>query len=190
MKIVKSLILLLFFLSCNKTKINKELSYELPPKPPKSENIFWLKNIKTEIEIDENLSHQKGFVCDSVIGVDYIGFEREDFYYPINEKGEFITSIKKKIKLTENQFVKLKSIIGNKKTYKNPRIVGCYEPRLGFIYYKKNKIVGQTQICLSCAQLNSTAKTVKNEYGNLFNEKATEQLNDLRIEIGFNKKEY
>jgi hypothetical protein len=190
MKIVKSLILLFIIISCNKTKINKEITYKLPAPPSKAENIYWVKKLNTEIEIDENLSHQKGFECDSVIGVDYIGFNGEDSYYPINEKGEFISSIKKKAKLTESQFTKLKSIIGNKKTYKNPRIVGCYEPRLGFIYYKKNKIVGQTQICLSCAQLNSTAKTIKDEYGNLFNEKATEQLNDLRIEIGFNKKEY
>lgn len=190
MKIAKTLILLLIIFSCNKSKINKDITYKLPPPPPKSESISWIKELKNNMEIDENLSHQKGFECDSVIGVDYVGFEGEDFYYPINENGEFISSIKKKTKLTESQFIKLKSIIGNKKTYKNPRIVGCYEPRLGFIYYKKNKIVGQTQICLSCAQLNSTAKTIKNEYGNLFNEKATEQLKDLRIELGFNEKEY
>ena len=79
----------------------------------------------------------------------------------------------------------MNSILGSKETYKNPSIIGCYEPRLAFIYYKKNKVIGQTQICLSCAQLRSTAQTVEGEYGNLFNEKATEELNALRTELGF-----
>ncbi len=164
------------------TEIIREVN--LPPKAHK-ENISWIKNPKNILEIDNLLSHQKGFECDSVIGIDYLGFEGEHFFYPINEKGEFISSIKKKQKLSKKQFLKLKSILGSKETYNNPQIVGCYEPRLAFIYYKENKVIGQTQICLSCAQLRSTAKTVDGEYGNLFNKKATEELNGLRNELGF-----
>lgn len=181
----KALILLLIFLSCNKEKETKNIPYcKLPPKAAK-ESIHWIKSPKNIVEIDKSLSHKKGFECDSVIGVDYVGFEGEHFFYPINENGEFISSIKKKQKLSKEQFLKLNSILGNKETYKNPRIIGCYEPRLAFIYYKQNKIIGQTQVCLSCAQLRSTAETVNGEYGNLFNEKATEKLNNLRIELGF-----
>ena len=182
---IKTLILLFIFLSCNKVK-ETEITHEvnLPPKAPK-ENIYWIKEPKNILEIDKSLSHQKGFQCDSVIGIDYFGFEGEHFFYPINNKGEFISSIKKKQKLSRKQFLKLNSILGNKETYKNPRIVGCYEPRLAFVYYKGNKVIGQTQICLSCAQLRSTAQTVEGEYGNLFNGKATEELNALRTELGF-----
>lgn len=183
------LLLFLFFLvivSCKKEIIveNNE-NVNLPPPAPPKEKISWLKKSKVEIEINNQLSHQIGFECDSVIGIDYIGFENEDFYFPINEKGEFISSVKKKKKLNKKQFLKLNSILGNKKTYENPQIIGCYEPRLGFIYYIKNKVVGQTQICLDCAQLHSTAKTIDKQYGGLINDVARKELGKLKIELGF-----
>jgi hypothetical protein len=181
----KTLILLLIFLSCNKAKETEIIrAVNLPPPPPK-ENITWIKTSKNTLELDKSLSHNRGFECDSVIGIDYVGFEGEHFFYPINDKGEFISSIKKKQKLNKKQFLKLNSILGNKETYKNPQIIGCYEPRLAFIYYRKNKVVGQTQICLSCAQLHSTIETVNGEYGSDFNKKALEELDDLRIDLGF-----
>ena len=181
----KALILLLIFLSCNKFKKTENIQEFKLPSKIQNDSIYWIKSPKNIVEINKSLSHQKGFKCDSVIGVDYFGFEGEHFFFPINENGEFISSIKKKLKLSEEQFLKLNSILGSKETYKNPRIVSCYEPRLAFIYYKENKVIGQTQICLSCAQLRSTAKTVGGDHGNLFNEKATEQLNSLRTELGF-----
>jgi hypothetical protein len=174
----------LFAISCKK---NVEIQKQYPKLPPKAERIkiHWLTNKTNSMAINPLLSHQKGFECDSVIGIDYIGFEGEHFYYPINEKGELINTIIKKQKLNRKQFLKLNSILGNRDTYKNPNIVGCYEPRLGFVYFKNNKVIGQTQICLSCAQLRSTAETVEGELGELFNEKATKELNELRIELGF-----
>jgi hypothetical protein len=177
----------LFVISCKK---NVEIENQYPKLPPKAERIkiHWLTNKTNTMAINPLLSHQKGFECDSVIGIDYIGFESEHFYYPINEKGEFINTIIKKQKLNRNQFLKLNSILGNRNTYKNPNIVGCYEPRLGFVYFKNNKVIGQTQICLSCAQLHSTAETVKGNIGDIFNKKATEELNKLRIELGFRGK--
>lgn len=181
----KALILLLIFLSCKKANVTeKSHEFKIPPKAP-NKSIQWIKSMKSIVEIDKSLSHQKGFECDSVIGIDYFGFEGEHYFYPINENGEFISSIIKKQKLNKEQFLKLNAILGSKETYKNPRIVNCYEPRLAFIYYKQNKVIGQTQVCISCAQLRSTAETVNGEYGNLFNEKATDQLNNLRSELGF-----
>ncbi len=174
----------LFAISCKK---NVEIENQYPELPPKGKKVkvHWLTNNTNTMAINPLLSHQKGFVCDSVIGIDYVGFEGEHFYYPINEKGEFINTIIQKKKLNKNQFLKLNSILGNKSTYINPKIVGCYEPRLGFIYFKDNKVIGQTQICLSCAQLHSTAETVEGALGELFNEKATKELNELRKELGF-----
>lgn len=180
-----ALILLFIFLSCNNVKENNNTDLLKLPPPPAKEKISWIKSPKNIFDNDKTLSHQKGFECDSVIGIDYVGFEGEHFFYPINEKGEFISSIKKKQKLSKSQFLKLNSILGSKETYKNPQIIGCYEPRLAFVYYKENKVIGQTQICLSCAQLRSTVKTVNDEYGNLFNKKAAEQINNLRTELGF-----
>ena len=181
----KALILLFVFLSCNRVKETEENSeLKLPPKALE-ESIHWVKSPKNTVEIDKSLSHQKGFECDSVIGIDYFGFEGEHFFYPINNEGEFISTIKKSQKLSKEQFLKLNSILGSRETYKHPQIIGCYEPRLAFIYFKKNKVIGQTQICLSCAQIKSTAETVDGEYGNSINEKAIEQLSGLRTELGF-----
>lgn len=186
MKKISLFILLLILFSCNKgNKVESNELSKLPPPPPPKEKITWIKNSKVKVEIDNQLSHQKGFDCDSVIGIDYIGFENEDFYYPINNKGELISSVKKKQKLNKEQFLKLNSILGNRKTYENPQIIGCYEPRLGFIYYKENKVIGQTQICLSCAQLHSTAKTIKEEYGNSINDEARKEIENLKTELGF-----
>jgi hypothetical protein len=165
------------------TEVVNKIQKLQPPTP--SEKIHWLRNSKAKLEINNDLSHQKGFECDSVIGIDYIGFENEDFYYPINNKGEFISTIKKKQKLNNEQFSNLNSILGNRKTYEHPQIIGCYEPRLGFIYYKENKVIGETQICLSCAQLHSTARTVGKEYGNSINDEARKKIDNLRIELGF-----
>lgn len=120
-----------------------------------------------------------------LIGIEYIGFEGEDFFYPINEKGQYISTIRKKQKLNVEQISKLSSIIGNKKTYENPNIAGCYEPRLAFIYFKNDNVICQTQICLECSQLHSTATTVKGVDENLNNE-ARKELKQLKNNLGFN----
>lgn len=178
-------LIFLILASCNKVKQEDKPMAKLPPKK-ETIKIEWLAPKAATIEIDKNLSHQKGFECDSVIGVDYIGFEGEHSYYPVNNKGQFISTIKKKRKLNKDQFQTLKSILGNKETYENPSISFCYEPRLAFIYFKNNKVIGQTKICLSCSQIESTAITVDEDSDGLINQKATEELDELRKELGFN----
>lgn len=150
-----------------------------------SQPIYWRLDKISDIVIDKNLSHKKGFAYDSIIGIDYTGFNHEDFFYPVNEQGQYTSSIKNSKKLNAVQCTKLFVILSDESTYKNPRIVACYEPRLAFVYFKDNKIIAQTQVCLTCAQLRSTAKTISGEYGGLFNEKATSQLDSLRMELGF-----
>ena len=154
----------------------------------KQHSIYWRLDKISEVLIDKNLSHKKGFEYDSIIGIDYIGFDHERFFYPVNNTGNYTSSIKNSKKLNEAQILKLFSILSDKNTYKNPRIVGCYEPRLAFLYFKNNKIIAQTQICLSCAQLRSTAKTVSGQYGGLFNQAATNKLDRLRIELKLTSK--
>lgn len=179
------LIFILTFVSCKKEAENKNIELPLIP-PPKATSIEikWLNKNPVKIKIDDHLSYQKGFKCDSVIGVDYIGFESGHYYYPINKKGQFINTIHKKRKLTQDQILKLSSIIGNKKTYENPNIAYCYEPRLAFLYFKNNEVICQTQICLECSQLISTAETVKNKDGD-FNNQARKEFEKLHNELGF-----
>ncbi|KAF2509227.1 hypothetical protein EYY60_12655 [Flavobacterium zhairuonense] len=156
---------------------------ELPLKTP-STKIFWLNDKIVNLKIDPALSYSENIKCDSVIGVNYIGFSGEHFFNPINEKGKYINTISQRKKLNQSQILRLNSIIGNKKTYKNPNIAGCYEPRLAFIYFKNNAVICQTQVCLSCYQLQSTAHFVDGVDGN-FNNQAQEKLTQLHDELSF-----
>ncbi|TDP02483.1 hypothetical protein EV145_103473 [Flavobacterium sp. 245] len=169
--------------SC-KNMSKKEYNYpELPPKPPRIK-IFWLNDKTANIKIDRTLSYSKDIKCDSVLGVNYIGFSGEHFFYPINEKGKYINTISQTKKLNQNQISRLNKIIGNKKTYKNPNIAACYEPRLAFIYFKNDTVICQTQICLSCNQLHSSAALADGADGNLNNE-AVKKITKLHDELGF-----
>ena len=177
------LLAFLILTSCEKTSKKETFYHELPPKPT-SVKINWLTDKKVSLKIDTYLSYSKGFECDSVIGVNYIGFEGEHFYFPINEKGEYINTISQTKKLNNNQVSRLNLIIGSKKTYENPNITGCYEPRLAFIYFKNSKVICQTQICLGCYQLHSTANIANGVSGD-FNSQAKKELTELQNELGF-----
>ena len=179
-----TIFILFFFCFCNKNNNASIVENKKDSTTVRIDSLYWRQDKIIELQIDKNLSHQNGFTCDSVVGIDYVGFDGEHSFFPVNKKGQFISTIIKTQKLDQRQIIRLNAIMGDSLTYKNPRIVGCYEPRLAFVYYKGNKVIGQTQICLSCAQLRSTAMTVNNEYGGLFNEKATQQIDNLRIELG------
>ncbi|MBO9702645.1 MAG: hypothetical protein J7604_20705 [Sporocytophaga sp.] len=152
--------------------------------PFQYERLYYRKDKPAKLAINKELSHAKGFPCDSVVGMDYIGFEGEHVYMPIGKNGYYISSIKKTQKLSASQIVRLNKILGNKKTYENPSLVACYEPRLAFIFYKKGEVIAQTQICLSCAQLRSTAKLAGDSYGDLMNQNAINEFYKLTNELG------
>jgi hypothetical protein len=184
MRIIKCFVLVFLVLTACKNVSEKENQYPvLPPKAPTTK-IFWLKDKTVNIKIDPTLSYSKDIKCDSVIGVNYIGFAGEHFFYPINEKGRYINTISQTKKLNQKQISRLSAIIGNKKTYKNPNIAACYEPRLAFIYFKNDTVICQTQICLSCNQLHSSANIADGADGNL-NKEAVKKLTELHDELGF-----
>ncbi|MRX68151.1 hypothetical protein SAMN06265349_103601 [Flavobacterium resistens] len=185
MRLIKLFLLLSLLFTACKEKTATEIRYtNLPPKPPKTE-IKWLTENPVKIKTKINLSYLKGFECDSVIGIDYIGFSGEDFYFPINEKGQYISTICKKQKLNKEQISRLSSILSNKKMFENPNIVGCYEPRLGFIYFKNNEVICQTIVCIGCSKLESSAEIASLNFG--FNEKARIEFKKLNSELGFSK---
>lgn len=177
------LFMLLTFASCkNETENENSAPSPLPTKAPKTE-IKWMTENPVKVKTNNNLSYLKGFECDSVIGIDYIGFSVEDFYFPINEKGQYISTIRKQQKLGKEQILKLNSIISNKKMFENPNIAGCYEPRLGFVYFKNNEVICQTIVCTGCSQLQSSAETAGLN-GN-FNKNARLEFEKLNNELGF-----
>ena len=94
----------LFALACNNssTPISSNLDSpkdkNRPPAVPPTYNakILWLDNVVAELSMDYKLCYKKGIMCDSAIAIDYIGFEGELFYFPINSKGQWIDTIKKR----------------------------------------------------------------------------------------------
>ncbi|KAF2517342.1 hypothetical protein [Flavobacterium foetidum] len=156
----------------------------MPTKAPKTE-IKWVIENPVKIKTKSNLSYLKGFECDSVIGIDYIGFSGEHYYSPINEKGNYISTIRKKQKLSREQISRLNSILSNKKMFENPNIAGCYQPRLGFVYFRNNEVICQTIVCIACSQLESSAETA--DLNGNFNQKAKLELKKLTSELSFSK---
>jgi hypothetical protein len=137
----------------------------------------WLDSSYVILAIDTFLSHrQNAFKCDSAIMVDYNGGFGEHSYLPLNEKGQWINTIKRRKKLSVNELQFIKQIFGNKSTFKDPLIIGCYEPGLGIIYFKDNKVIAQSAICIGCARIQSTATLGSGDSYASFNEKTKQKL--------------
>jgi hypothetical protein len=186
--------LIFFILGCNSKKENTkasskdtiELVKTIMTEPFFNYTISWLDSGKVMLNIDSLLTYKdKAFNCDSAIAVDYIGHQGEQTTSPLNNKGQWISTIQKRVKLTNYQIDSLNSIIGDKKSYFNSMQVSCYFPQLGIIYFKRGKVIGQSAICLSCARLESTAKLGSGENYSSFNRIALRRFEKICSELNF-----
>jgi hypothetical protein len=158
--------------------------------PPKQQlfasKIKWLDSAKVEMSIDTRISYKgKKMICDSALAIDYTGFESEHTFLPLNDKGQWVNTIHKVEWLTQRQQDFVATVVGDEKSYSNPLLVACYEPRHGIVYFKNGKVIGQTAICLSCARLESTIKIGDPKQEGLLNQAAREQLDRLCKELQF-----
>jgi len=161
-----------------------------PPMAPPifDAKIFWVDSSKAEILIDTSLSYKKNNIhCDSVIALDYIGFEGEHFYLPVNSKGQWINTVKKRQKLTKEQEMLITKVLGDKKSFRDPLVIPCFQPNLAFVYYKNGKIIGQISVCLGCAGLQTTIGLGSPPEEGGFNEKARQKLNTLCKALSFSE---
>ncbi|TMI62399.1 MAG: hypothetical protein E6H07_13340 [Bacteroidetes bacterium] len=179
-------------LSCNNSSQNSQLTSQDTGKIANPEqqlfgsSIKWLDSSKVEMAIDTTISYKtKNFDCDSVLAIDYTGFEGEYTFLPLNDKGQWINKIQQVKKLTQQQEDYVATVIGDKKSYSNPVLVACYEPRHGIVYFKNGRVIGQTAICLSCARLESTIKIGDPKREGLLNEVGRQKLNRLCKELQF-----
>jgi hypothetical protein len=185
--------LFLIFQSCsNSKKENKLVSKDSSGKLQLSINkgyktaIIWVDRNNLILQVDTTLSHKgSAFSCDSAIAFDYIGFEGEHTFSVLNDKGQWINTIKQSKKLSANQILRVHNILGNKESFDNPMFVGCYEPRLGIVYFKQGKVIGQDKLCLGCARLESTARLGNGENYSSFNKKTMRQLEKLCQQLNF-----
>lgn len=190
---MKSLLLITFpfwtLCSCiNNSSKNSapEQHHSIPDESASVYNIEWSDSSTVMYAVDTFLSHKgKAFVCDSAIAVDYIGFLGEHTYMPINEKGQWINTIEKTKKLSVEQLKLIHSALGNKKSFEHPMMISCYEPRIGIVYFKNNKVIGQSAICLGCVRLASTAKLGNGDHYSSFNAQTLRQLEKLCSDLQF-----
>lgn len=194
---MKSLLLitLIFwtFVSCNNTTSKNPVAApkDTAARAVTDESFFgykisWLDSSKVTYQVDTFLTHKdKGFLCDSAVAIDYTGFLGEHTYMPLNDKGQWINTIEKRKKLTGAQIQLIHSVFGDKKSFGSPMMVSCYEPRLGIIYFKDNKVIGQSAICLGCARLESTAKLGNGDNYSSFSESTLRRLEKLCSDLQF-----
>lgn len=138
-----------------KPKKNEDVIKEMPNNYSK----LYRNTVQFEISQDTMLRQSfKAIKYDSIKAYDYIGFSGEHTFSVINDDGYLIDSsrIKKQLTLSSEQAKRITKTLGDIKTYEGTSGVGCYEPRLAFVYFLNNKVVGQVMICLGCMKLEST----------------------------------
>ena len=113
--------------------------------------IFFFTNVKVEnsnyLTEKHALNPFDTISFDKVIAYDYDGVGEISIVVQNNLIPSY--KIKKQTVLTSIQYKKLNSVLGDNKTY-GGTTAACFEPHLGIVYYKKNKIVGHISICLAC----------------------------------------
>ena len=149
-------------------------------------SIYYTDSNKLNLQIDSTLTQKEiAFSSDSAVAFDYIGFERENSFPVLNKKGQWINTIKQSKKLSDEQFKLIYSVFENKNSFQNTLIIGCYEPRLGIVYFKNGTVIGQSAICIDCARLESSARLGNGENYSSFNKRALRQLEKICKQLKF-----
>jgi hypothetical protein len=187
-------IISIFFLSCQvKQKDDVYIQKEkyIPSSPPayKSIVVNWLNNPIIKLKIQSKLDYrQSNIKCDSVLAIEYTGFEEGTIFFPINNHSQIISTVIKVVKIDTTKINTFTKLLGDSESYKNNLLISCYEPRFALVYYNKDTIIAQTIICLECARLSSTINIPSPKQSGLINKKARNQLGLLISSIfSFNK---
>lgn len=106
-----------------------------------------IKPAKTNMNPFSNLDYNK------VIAYDFDGGKGYNVLSIANEN-TVTNTVKNQKSLTQNQVNHLISIISNKKSF-GGSTGACFEPHLGIVFYKDEKIVEYINICFECNYLSS-----------------------------------
>jgi hypothetical protein len=100
--------------------------------------------------------------------------------------------------LTKPQQANLHQLLRDSSTFGGPT-AACFDPHLGIVYYKKEKIVGHISVCISCNYLRASVTIPASRtkkiyfsddpdnylYAEGFSQKAREKLNSFCQELKF-----
>jgi hypothetical protein len=98
--------------------------------------------------------------------------------YIVDAYGQFDKTVGKQFELSHSQIQELKAILSNKTTYNEP-VATCFLPHIAFVYYRDNKITGQTNVCFLCEGVKSVPK-----FNGSLSKKGTERLKKFCKSIG------
>ncbi len=113
---------------------------------------------------------------DSVRMYDFEGGKGTDLYI-INEKGGLAKNIKKQTVLKQAEIVALNQRLNNKKSFGWPT-AACFDPHLGFVYYRKGKVIAHVTICLDCNRLHSSITIPEQQQGKVGKGEAAYYISD------------
>lgn len=90
---------------------------------------------------------------DKVIAYDFEGDE-EGYLNVIDREGRFVPVVLGQKFLTQEQTDKILSALTSKSTYGEAK-AACFFPHFALVFYKKNKMINQISICLTCNNLHT-----------------------------------
>lgn len=95
-----------------------------------------------------------GTEFDKVVSYEYTGGE-DGFVKLIDEYGKPTSKVIKEVILNDTLTSRLNSVITSGETFGGEPVF-CFNPRMGFIYFKEGKQVLRVDICLECSNFSST----------------------------------
>jgi hypothetical protein len=98
--------------------------------------------------------------------------------YIVDAYGQFDKTVGKSFELSKTQIQELKAILTNKTSYNEP-VAMCFLPHIAFVYYRDNKITGQSNVCFLCEGVKNIPK-----FNGSLSKKGTEKLKNFCKTIG------
>ena len=100
---------------------------------------------------------------DKVVMYEFEGGKGSDLSI-IDNKGQLAKSIHNSAILPDSTTKELNEKLGSKKSY-GAQTAACFDPHLGFVYYKDEKVVCFITICLDCNRLYSSIEIPQQKQG-------------------------
>ena len=88
---------------------------------------------------------------DSVIAYEYDGSGQ---LLIIDDSGKLAKTVTKRSNLPNKKVEEVVSFLGDTSTY-GGELYHCFDPHLGIVFYRQNKVIEHLSICLECNALNS-----------------------------------
>lgn len=149
--------------------------------------IKWVDSANVAISLDSNILFDNSRTqFDSVDIVHYWGYgvDSEIGYYPVNEKGQWISTIIKSKRLDREYTAWIDSLLASFENFDSPDAEPINLPKFGLIYYKNGAVVGLVSI--GDKSVMSTIKLGNHTYFAVFKEQTFQRIRSLlNRELGY-----